>query len=1416
MAQLTNSLRLTHTLRRLRTVALVWVVGAGAAGCGPSDDPAAGRSTATAVATTPDSASAGTALAFPPRFETFTVADGLPSNNVRGLLQDRQGFLWAATGDGLSRFDGVTFTEYHHDPADPASLGDNVTRPLFEGRDGQIWVGTASGLDRYDPATETFAHVRHDSDDPESLGDGAVTALAEDAGGTLWVGTWGSGLHRYDAATGTFAHVRHDPDDPESLFHDNVYALAVAPSGVLWVGTATGINRIDPAGPGAGTPSRVDIDVSPFGGAGYVTGYALCLDRSGDLWIGTYGRGLVRYDTDTGETRNYPAGPGGLGHSWVLSITEDRAGTLWVGTDGGGLHRYDADRDAFERFAHDPADATSLADDRVLSLAEDREGVLWVGTGRGLSRRLPLSRVVAQERHRPGDPRSLSADDVTAFVEDAGGALWVGTDGGGLNRRDSATGSFERVPLPGSLARERDAATILSLAATPDGSVWVSTYDGLFRRRGSGAFEPFVVADSTGAPFDRVLSGPLAVGTPGRLWAGTQFGLYDVDVESGRALRYRPAPLDPASNVAQSVFSLLSEPDGTLWLGGEPTTLYRFDPEATTFTNVRTAPGGRAPAGAVSALLRAWSGALWVGTASGLERMGPDGGWRRYGRADGLPNTSVHGLVEDPAGHVWAATNRGLSRLDPEAGTFQSWSARDGLQGDVSNEGAVYQSPRTGTVYVGGDHGYDAFDPLAIRAEPPPPPPVLTGLWLSGEPVRIGAEGSPLGRALPMTDALRLRYADRVVTFTFASLDFSAPASQQYAVRLDGFDDDWRAVGGQREATFTNLSPGTYTFRVRAAGRDGVWGGETALAVTVVPPWWRTWWAFLGYALVAGGALAALYRTRQDRLRLRHRVEIEHLEAEKLRDLDRAKSHFFANVSHEFRTPLTLTLGPLDDVLAGEYGPVPAEATGPLALARRSAGRVLGLIGQILDLSRLEAGSAPFRARRLDLAAFARSQAEAFGALAAHRRIALSVDVPDAPVEIWADPAHLGTVVSNVLSNALKFTPEGGRVAVTVGAIAGAASVSVRDTGPGIAAADLPHVFDRFYQVGGVRGPGQPLGTGIGLALAHDLARLHGGTLTAESETAEANGAPSGSTFTLALPLGRAHLGDHQVEDAPWDGAVAPTARAPDAPAVDERAADETDDDATTVLVADDHADIRAYLRRHLEAAGYRVAEAEDGQAALDRIRERLPDLVVSDVMMPRLDGLGLCRALRADPETDFVPVLLLTAKAAPEDRLDGLAELCDDYLTKPFDVRELVARVGNIIALRQRLRDRFGGDGVTGGPAAIRDLPLSADAAFVAAVRAAIDGQLTDETFNVAALAEAVGQSRSTLLRRTSDLMDAAPSDLLRTARLDRAARLLAARAGTVSEVAYGVGFKSVAHFSNAFLAHTGSRPSAYADAER
>jgi signal transduction histidine kinase/ligand-binding sensor domain-containing protein/DNA-binding response OmpR family regulator len=1401
----------------------VLVLLAGLVGCAP-DHPEAHEANGKEAQVQIDRSIPGTEAEglspLPPRFETLTVSDGLVSNEANVFLQDRQGFLWIGTFGGLSRFDGASFTNFLHDPTDSTSLTQNKVNSLFEDRTGAIWVGTNGGLNRFDPETETFTRYRHDPADSTSLSDDEVLAVVEAATGAIWAGTWGGGLNRLDPATGVLTRVYRTIRDPQSL-EDEVHALLANEDGTLWVGGSDGLSLYDPS---EETFLRVqrgnddpEVPLLPIV-------YSLCRDPSGAIWAGTRTEGLFRYNPKTRAVVHYPYAPttpGAIGNPWVLSMTVDDTGTLWAGTNGAGLYRYDRSSDTFTRFEYDPSNPESLRDNNVLAVFQSRDRVLWVGTYGGLARRYPLSRHVARESVRPGDVRSLYSNAVTAFAESATGTLWVGTDGGGLNRREaSSDAGFTRVPYETDRPFSRAATDILSLTLDEFGGLWVGAIGGLYRRDPStGRFARFGEAD--GGTENKTMFIYDLDAEDERVLAGAGLGgVLDIEPTEGRSIRTR------ITDAPEVVTAVLRDRTGQVWAGTYNEGLWRRT-EKDGGLRLRRVPLALSSQ-QVNTLYEDRTGALWIGTGDGLDRLTIDGAdttLTRFHRADGLPDTVIRGLLEDRQGRLWVATSTGLSWRDPQTGTFVSYDERDGMV----MGGPLYRSPRTGRIYVGGNSGYAHYDPEAVTVEPPPPAPVLTGLRVLGDPVRIGGNGAPLQRALSMTDELRLRYDDRVVAVTFAALDFRAPSKHRYAVRLDGFDNDWRKVEGQREATFTNLSPGRYTFRVRAAGRDGVWGGETALAVTVVPPWWRTWWAYGAYALLVVLGIGVVDRIQRRRLTQRERerahlreAQIHADEAEKrskaLQQVDAMKSHFFANVSHEFRTPLALTLGPLEDIKAGLYGPLTAPLAEQVDLARRNAIRVLDLINQILDISRLEAGRTPLRAQALDLGAFIEDVAEPFRALAERKEMTFEVNRPTTSVEAFADPPQLEKVLANLLSNALKFTPEGGTVRVSLTVAETSATVKVRDNGPGIPTADLPHVFDRFYRVGETAQT--QLGTGIGLALAKEIMHLHSGTLTVESEEG------FGSSFLITLPLGRSHLAPGQiVEDAgSWKSDGSPPALSA-RPAMDDPSGETPDTppavaDVTTVLVVEDHADMRAYVHRHL-ASDYRVLEAADGEAGLALARKHLPDLVLSDVMMPGMDGFALCHALKSDRATDFIPVLLLTAKAAPEDKLKGLGELADDYLTKPFDPVELRARIANLIAVRTRLRERFRQDGMApeleedaSAPTVLsaQEPITSADEAFLEQVHEAVEAHLSDETFSVERLAEAVGMSRGHLHRKLTSLAGQPPSDLIRTARLERAALLLAGGAGTVSEIAYAVGFKSVGHFSDSFLAAHGSRPSDYA----
>jgi signal transduction histidine kinase/DNA-binding response OmpR family regulator len=773
---------------------------------------------------------------------------------------------------------------------------------------------------------------------------------------------------------------------------------------------------------------------------------------------------------------------------------------------------------------------------------------------------------------------------------------------------------------------------------------------------------------------------------------------------------------------------------------------------------------------------------------------------------------------------------------------FKNYDVNDGLQSNEFNWHAHHLS-RSGEMFFGGINGLNSFFPAAIQDNPHVPPVVFTGFQIFNRPVSFKEKKSPLSAPIAAAEAITLSHEQNVFSFEFAALDYADPAKNRYRYKMENFDRDWRDNGTRRMVTYTNLSPGEYVLRVQGANNDGVWNQTgAAIRIIITPPWWRTWWAYTLYAALFVAIMHSLRRYEMSRQRLKHQVEIERLQAEqqqletaRLQELDRMKSRFFANISHEFRTPLTLILGPaeqLEEEVAG------ARAKEKLDTIRKNAQRLLRLINQLLDLSKLESGKMQLRAAPGDLVEFLRGLTFSFAALAERKRIALRFEARSEKLLAYFDRDKMEKIFSNLLSNAIKFTPEGGVVILDCGfeisdsaipdlglrhadskdpAIQNpkSAIINVKDTGIGIPADKLARVFDRFYQVD-TSSTREYEGTGIGLALVKELVELHHGTVSVASAVGK------GSTFTVRLPLGKDHLAPEEVLEISEQYSVTSEQLSviSDQSPVTSNEQPATSDESersgdpalagqpALILLVEDHAEMRRFVRNELEP-NYRVLEAGDGEAGWQQAIEAIPDLVISDVMMPKMNGFELCRRLKSDERTSHVPVILLTAKADQPDKLAGLETGADDYLAKPFDSQELLARVKNLIAPRRALRERFKSQVVL-KPSEIAI--TSVDEAFLKKVMAAVEKHLAEEEFDVETLCREVGISRPQLHRKLTALTGRAANELIRTMRLQRAADLLAKNAGTIAEIAYMVGFSSQGYFTKCFQEQYGLTPREYA----
>ena len=1350
------------------------------------------------------------------KFERLTIEDGLSQSSVFGIAQDRQGFMWFGTTDGLNRFDGYQFVSYRYQPGLSGSLSNNRIYSIYVDREGVIWIGTGgNGLNRYDPVNDAFIRYAINADADLLGSNNFVTKIYEDQNNDLWIGTRGSGVCRFDRAKRVFLKFIPRNHESQAALPTTITDFAEV-RGKLWIASEdAGITIFD----------YKHHKVIPFAAQARRQLHsqfipALYADGDSLVWIGTFDAGLYKYEVATETFAIYP-GIDELRGRKITSIFRDREGILWIGTSS-GLYRLTKSQKGLQRYRHDVSDVTTLGNDLVTNIFEDRSGCLWIGTeGNGLSMVVKDPRNFNSIDRMSNNSDGLNSNIVNSISEDSQGNIWVGSDKG-FNRIDRKTNRIE--PLF-RFPEEASYAAAMSVRMDQHGLPWFGTYgEGLFIPTGhvsellqlpleknNGFFRNLREVDDDFASLSSNLILSIYFDHAFTLWVGTDGGGLNqlVDAESGTFIRHHNDPANAHSindNDVWSIYESPSERDSILWIGTASGGLNKLNRETNRFTHYKHDPDnpGSISGNRIYVIHESSDGAIWLGTDSGLNRFHrQEETFEYFGANIGFPNDVIYGILEEERGKLWLSTNQGLIRFDPNALEVKTFDVKDGLPSNEFNSRAYYRS-RNGRFFFGCIGGLVHFRPehFAGNVSDYVPPVVITrfGRYSPGQ-----NEGMPIfEKGITAKEHIELSYKDNILTFEFAVLNYRNAHKNQYAYKLEGFNDNWIYLGTKHDVTFTSLAPGEYKLHVKGSNHDGVWNEQgTSLGITVLPPWWQTVWARL---LFAAGFLGILYGVRcyeMNRQRLKHRLEIEQVEAQQLQEMDRLKSRFFADISHEFRTPLTLILGPFEKVLARIKD---GEARADLRLMQRNAHRLQRMVEQLLDLSRIEARRMPLGACPDDIVQKIREWVASFVSLAESKHITMNLHFPEQPIIAYFDPEKLEKIIYNLLSNAFKFTPEGGEITVAVCSGSGSFEFSVRDSGIGIPQEHLPHILDRFYRASDVL-TGEQGGTGIGLALAKEFVELHHGGIHVESAPGK------GSTFTVRLPLGRDHLSDDEIVEHVVDGEMAEPSRH-----LQELKQAETEMKAVQtaatakngrplVLIVEDNDDMRRYLRNCLQS-DFEIVEAENGITGQQAAVKKNPDLIISDVMMPEMDGFELCEKLKTDARTSHVPVILLTARASGESKVEGLETGADDYLTKPFDVKELQARVRNLIEQRRRLRERFRRDIFT-EPSEITT--TSMDEAFLKKVVAAVETHIDDPDFATENLARASGVSRRHLNRKLRALTGQSVREFMRTIRLKRAAQLLQQQAGTVTEIAYEVGFNSIGHFAKVFREQFGVAPSEF-----
>ena len=1368
--------------------------------------------------------------------ERLGSAQGFSANYVTDIFQDKEGFIWVGTFAGLNRYDGQEVKEFTPDPRNPASISGIRVFSIEDDDRGNLWVGTTGkGLNFYDRSTNTFSVLTHDPQDPESLPANTINHIIVDAKKRIWVGT-SDGLSVMDSYTpgqkARFRHVRFDrPGQPvfvSSMFEDR--------SGAIWLSARSTLYKVEEAG---GLTARA------IGGQAISSQDMSSMVQlaSGEMIVG--GPTGLYLEQSPGSELFLPVG--GVAGIADMAYNEN-LDQLWVGAST-GLYKYSVGRNGerpelMVRYAHDPLDARSLSNSDITALYLDATGVIWAGTsGGGLNRFDPQRKQFHHYRDN-SELAALSGTMIRTILEDSRGHVWVGSDGSGMVRSSGPIAPREEVDFQHFSAPKR-----VYSALEVDNPTEHALYFGANSSTGLYRID-LETDDGTIRPVDSGTSSVFALlqDSRGIVWIGDYFsGLHRWIPSGGAPGGYRKERIGSEGGKqlpSNIVRSLAEDKSGNIWVGtsnglvridavetlrNEPDfTVYRNDPgDVNTLSNDYILP-----------ITVSRDGTVWVGTfGGGLNRYEPagEGGrgrFRTYRATDGMVDEVIKAIVEDRNGLLWISSNDGLTRFDPAAGTFENFGVNDGLQGDEFGELAGFQQ-EDGSLLFGGANGLTLFYPDAIKLNDQPARPVVTGMSILNKTIEVGEERDGqvvLPRNIADLEELELNYQQNSISFRLGALHYAAPEKNQLAYQLEGFDEDWiYTSAAQGLATYTNLPYGDYVFRLRASNNDGLWNEEEfSLPVSISPPFWLTPFAYAFYIICFLGALYLLRRYTVIDIEEKNKIELKKLNQEKTEELNQLKLQFFTNISHEFRTPLTLIAGPLESLIRNQSVISPEQRNQYYHLMYKNSKYLLRLVNELLDFRRLDQGQLDLRVSKNDVVDYVEQTVAPFEFLATNKGINFTVRAEESPIAVWFSPEVLEKILFNLLSNAFKFTPAGGQITVTIGKTQdndrrfdqklpgyGGVIITVADTGEGIPRKKVKHIFNRFYK-GSRKDVQNREGAGIGLAYTKSLIELHRGIINVDSTEGE------GTTFYVRLPLDKSVYHSSEIEQRDLSNYV-PQADPVDYFMPEENNQEEeqnarqlqgsplarqrAEEDSPLLLYIDDNPDLRNYIRKSF-SSDFRIIAADGGEAGIELAITSLPDIIVSDVMMPGIDGMEVLEKLKANPVTSHIPVILLTAKDSEESRMQGLRHGADGYVTKPFSHEVLLQQILNIVQHRDILRDRFRREVIT-QPADVT--VTDSDELFLRQAMDIVEENMSNTEFSVDQLVKEMGVSRSKLYLKLKALTGQSSSEFVRTVRLKRAVQLLENSNYSVKEVMYMTGFSTASYFSKCFKRQFGIVPSEY-----
>lgn len=1348
-------------------------------------------------------------------YNFVSVKDDLSKVGIHTAQQDNYGFIWLGThGTGLYRYDGLNYKPYKYIINDSTSLSSNIVFTTYLDSKNRMWVGTEKGLNLYDRNHDRFIRISNFNNlDNKNI---SVSCLHEDDSGNLFIGTLEFGLFIMDTVNFTIKKVLSD----ESLnaLSLNVNSIKKNRFGKIFIATDRGLKTYD-----NNTQALVQAKISTQNSKeDYLNTSikSLIIDEQNTIWAGSESEGLFRISENQQlnsriEKLNYSL-------NTFLSLKDLKNGTILCGTENDGLLHLRYDGSLIKHYIKENNKKRGILSNSIWSILLDNDNRIWLGYyNKGIS---VHDKMYDKFNEIESASNLLKHSSVTAFEQDDSNKLWIATDGGGINVLDKSTNTFTYInPKSTDTYSGLTSNYIESLFIDSRKNIWAGSWgNGIYLlKKNSKKFKNFNPSNTNKVFLGKKIM-TIAEDKNGNVWFGSyNNGLFSYNPKKNSFKHHNSEIFLKHNLVNSEIRKLIVDHNNHLWLASTTEGLFKIDISDTDDIKIKSIsnsmPQDLKKHNSFNNVLSLFQGSdktIWIGTrGAGLCKYNDKtNSFQWYNKLNGLEEENINGIIESNNHNIWLAGNLGITKLDVNKNSFISYSKNDGLLSNDYNINSTFKDKK-GVLYFGNFLGVDYFNPKNIVVNNRASNIYLTDFKIFNKSSIPNQNNSPLKKVISKTNHLILKSSQSVFTIEYSSINYTRPEKNQYAYYLEGYEDAWNYVGNKRNATYTNLDAGDYIFKLKSANNDGVWNDTPLLLkISILPPLWKTPLAITLYILMFLFGLYLLNKITKARLKEKQLVEAERNNRLLEKELNEKKLQFFTNISHEFRTPLSLILSPLEDIIKNHSSNLPDNLKNKHNTIHKNTHRLFRLINELIDFRRLDLNKVKIKVKPLNLVTFTKNIISHFREEASIKNIHLSLDTDIQEIEVWADESMLEKIIFNILSNAFKVTPDGGAITVDLSSrddlvklplatkkekIKGV-EISISDTGPGLTKSQVDKIFNRFYKVDNLNNTYYG-GTGIGLEVVQNFVTLHKGKIKVKSEPKQ------GTTFRVILPAKKKYfkkneiLQEETIQTLDDNKASLPIIKT----AVEIKENTDNSSLKHTLLIVEDNTELRNYLKNEFKSQ-YKILLAKNGKEGLDIAKKNFPDVIITDVIMPEMDGFSFCKQIKTDIKTSHIPLLMLTAKTQVENRMQGIENGADAYMAKPFDVGLLKLRLSQLITSRQLIFNKY--FSIIGD--SDNKNATSLDKEFIEKVMSYINKNISDSNLNVESLASHLNLSRSQFYRKIKALTNQTANEFIRNIRLMKAKQIIESGKSNISEVCYNVGFSSPSYFTKCFKSHFGVLP--------